>query len=103
MSDESVAPSPRSTDALLQWRQVFEHLDQVRRGVAMDSAFCAMARSQKDLLGALPVRYATVLSDLLDRLESSALFTEESCSFSRKDLLESLQMWLDKARQRLPG
>jgi len=38
------------------------------------------------------------LAGLLTRLESSALFTEESCSFSHQDLLGSLQMWCDKAR-----
>jgi MFS family permease len=49
------------------------------------------------LAAALPERFGEVLSQLLNRLESSALFTEESCSFSRKDLLDSLQLWLDKA------
>jgi hypothetical protein len=44
---------------------------------------------------------SVVLLQLLDRLESSALFTEESCSFSQSDLLGSLQMWLDKARGQL--
>jgi hypothetical protein len=39
-----------------------------------------------------------VLLNLLDRLESSALFSEESCSFSQKDLVASLQMWVEKAR-----
>jgi len=38
-----------------------------------------------------------VLLNLLDRLEASALFTEESCSFSRRSLLDHLQAWLDKA------
>jgi hypothetical protein len=38
---------------------------------------------------------------LLNRLESSALFTDESCSFSRHDLLDSFQLWLDKAGQTL--
>jgi len=38
---------------------------------------------------------------LLDRLESSALFTEESCSFSQTDLLDSLAMVLDKAQAQL--
>ena len=42
-----------------------------------------------------------VLNQLLDRLESSALFSEESCSFSQRDLLDSLQTWLDKARGQL--
>ncbi len=38
---------------------------------------------------------------LLNRLESSALFSDESCSFSRHDLLDSVQLWLDKAGQTL--
>ena len=41
---------------------------------------------------------ATALQQLLDRLESSALFSEESCSFSQKELLDSLQLWMDKAQ-----
>jgi hypothetical protein len=52
---------------------------------------------------ALPARFDEVLQPLLDRIEASALFSEESCSFSQKDLLASLQMWADKARLRLSG
>lgn len=59
------------------------------------------ARAQRALLAALPPRYGEVLLNLLDRLEASALFTEESCSFSRKDLLDHLQGWVDQARTRL--
>ena len=59
------------------------------------------ARTSTDLLGALPPRYGEVLLNLLDRLESSALFSEESCSFSQKDLLDNLQVWVDKARAQL--
>jgi len=50
---------------------------------------------------ALPARFDEVLQPLLDRIEASVLFSEESCSFSQKDLLASLQMWVDKARLRL--
>ena len=50
---------------------------------------------------ALPEKFGIVLGDLLDRLEASALFSEESCSFSQKDLLDSLQLWADKAGARL--
>jgi hypothetical protein len=32
-------------------------------------------------------------------LESSSLFTEESCSFSKKDLAAALSLWLQKAHQ----
>ena len=50
---------------------------------------------------ALPARFDEVLHPLLDRIEASALFSEESCSFSQTDLMASLQLWADKARARL--
>ncbi|MEY2891351.1 MAG: hypothetical protein RJA98_1259 [Pseudomonadota bacterium] len=50
---------------------------------------------------ALPARYLEVLQRLLDPLESAALFTEESCSFSQADLASALTQWFDKA-QALP-
>ncbi len=46
----------------------------------------------------LPSRYRTVLEQLLGSLESSAMFSEESCSFSHADLAESLGQWLQHAR-----
>jgi hypothetical protein len=72
-------------------------LARVRDGSLGAQAFSTLARAQDQLLAALAPRYTDVLHQLLDRLESSALFTEESCSFSQKDLLDSLQMWQDKA------
>lgn len=66
------------------------------------AAFCRLARDQQTLLSQLPDRYAQVWLGLIDRLESSALFAEESCSFSQRDLLDSLQMWLGKAAGQLP-
>lgn len=48
-------------------------------------------------LNGLPPRYGVVLEDILQRMESSALFTEESCSFSVKDMRDGLQLWLEKA------
>ncbi len=65
------------------------------------TAFANLARGQQALAQALPERFNEVLLNLLDRLESSALFTEESCSFSHAGLLESLQMWIDKAQLQL--
>ncbi|MBN9339604.1 MAG: hypothetical protein J0H52_05930 [Comamonadaceae bacterium] len=64
-------------------------------------AFSTRARAHTALLAALPPRYTAVLHGLLDRLEAGALFTEESCSFSHQDLVDSLQLWLDKARATL--
>ena len=52
---------------------------------------------------ALPARFDVVLQPLLDRIEASALFSEESCSFSQRDLLDSLQLWAEKARAKLPS
>jgi hypothetical protein len=49
----------------------------------------------------LPEKFGIVLGNLLDRIESSALFSGESCSFSQKDLFDNLQLWADKARARL--
>lgn len=47
---------------------------------------------------ALPPRYHEVLERILTQLESSALFTEESCSFSQTDIVNALGEWLTKAR-----
>ena len=49
----------------------------------------------------LPAQFGDVLAQLLDHIEASALFSEESCSFSQKDLMASLQLWADKARAKL--
>ena len=76
----------------------FHELRSDRLGV---HAFSTLARDSATLLQALPPRYGDVLHQLLDRLESSALFTDESCSFSQRDLLDHLQTWLDKARGQL--
>lgn len=89
-------PTPDHAVASLQ-----TGLDALRQGRLAPAAFSTQARTQHTLLAELPERYTTVLHDLLDRLESSALFAEESCSFSQHDLLDSLQLWLDKARQQL--
>lgn len=51
----------------------------------------------------LPPRYAAVLEKLLAPLEASALFSEESCSFSRTDLADSLAQWLQHARAAATG
>lgn len=46
----------------------------------------------------LPDRYLDVLERVLNQLESSALFTEESCSFSPADMAAALSDWLTRAR-----
>lgn len=76
-------------------------LAAARSGSLGAHAFGDLARGQQPLLQALPDRYREVLLQLLDRLEASALFTEESCSFSRSDLLDNLELWIDKAQRQL--
>ncbi len=76
---------------------------QLRQGQLRVELLVAQAHGLQRLPAELPERFATVLHGLLNRLESSALFSEESCSFSQVDLLDSLQMWLDKAQAHLPN
>ncbi len=76
-------------------------LQQLRSGTLTVTAFSQLARAQDALLAALPPPFGPVLQQLLDRLESAALFSEESCSFSQSDLLDSLQQWLEHAQRQL--
>ncbi|MFZ6775585.1 hypothetical protein ACO0LD_02050 [Undibacterium sp. Ji83W] len=61
------------------------------------SRFCQIWRGQTALLTDLPPQFGEVMENLLSRLESRSLFTEESCSFSQADLIAQLGMWLEKA------
>ena len=81
--------------------QIQTGLDELRAGRLNVPQFSAQARPAQAVLDRLPARYGEVWQQLLDRLESSALFSEESCSFSQKDLLDNLQVWLDKAAGQL--
>ncbi len=76
-------------------------LTDLQAGQIDTRRFVALARDQTELLEQLPPRYAEVLHGLLDRLESSALFDAESCSFSQRDLTDSMRLWLDKAASQL--
>ncbi len=95
------SPTLSSLDHVAALQALQSGLDGLRNDTLKAAAFSELVQGQQHLLSALPPRFAEVLWQLLSRLESSALFTEESCSFSRNDLLDSLQMWLDKAAQAL--
>jgi hypothetical protein len=62
-----------------------------------------LARRLRGLIlpAALPPKFGEVLGEIVDRIESSALFDDESCSFSQSDLLGALELWAQKARERL--
>lgn len=87
--------------AVQQLGAIAARIEALRGGGGSVTTLSDDARASTELLGALPPRYGEVLLNLLDRLESSALFSEESCSFSQKDLLDNLQVWVDKARGQL--
>lgn len=55
---------------------------------------CRHFRQAAAARGDLPERYTAVLERLLQPLEASALFSEESCAFSRTDLARGLQEWV---------
>ena len=76
-------------------------LVDLRSNALSDRAFIQTARSQEALFKALPPKFEQVWLELVDRLESSALFSEESCSFSQTDLLDNLALVLDKAEAKL--
>lgn len=50
---------------------------------------------------ALPPKFAEVLADIADRMQSSALFDDDGCSFSQSDLLDALEVWHQRASDRL--
>jgi hypothetical protein len=50
---------------------------------------------------AIPEKWRTVLDGLLMRLESARLFTQDSCSFSRSELLATMREWLVWVQQQM--
>jgi len=87
--------------ASAQLTTLAQALQAFERGDHTAATLSTLARQQTTLLATLPPRYSEVLLNLLDRLESSALFSEESCSFSQKDLVANLTMWVEKAQATL--
>ena len=95
-------PVPSTTVlAAQQLQQLRSGFEQLSLQQLTPAVLSQQGRAATELLQALPPRYGEVLLNLLDRLESSALFTEESCSFSQKDLTDNLKLWADKAQTQL--
>ncbi|MBX3610434.1 MAG: hypothetical protein KF871_11120 [Hydrogenophaga sp.] len=90
--------NPTTHDALTAFRGTLQALQ------AQDIGAAEAARRLRDIgerLDTLPPRFGEVLQGLLDRLEFSALFDAESCSFSAHDLYDSLRFWVDQTERRL--
>lgn len=74
-------------------------LDAFRQGqMPLAELTLAWREAAKNHQPALPQRYQDVLERVLSQLESAALFTEESCSFSQGDMVDALGDWLARAR-----
>lgn len=86
-------------DPLLRIKKLTEALENEEFQNAGELVFAF--RQEKDLLHELPAVFEGALESILERLESTATFTEESCSFSQSDFLAALNIWLEKSRSYL--
>lgn len=87
--------------ALEQLNTIKTKLVQFQAGEIRTTELTDAARASLALTSSLPPQFGEVLNNILDRLESSALFTEESCSFSQTGLLENLEVWIEKVQLRI--
>ena len=74
---------------------------QAARAGTLDMGTLARRLRGLILPAALPPKFGEVLANIADRMESSALFDDDSCSFSQADLLEALEVWAQKANEKL--
>ncbi len=72
-------------------------LEAVRAGLADSATLVRSLRTANDMAAALTPRHRTALDEILTRMESGSLFSEESCSFSRGELQGALADWLAHA------
>lgn len=76
-------------------------LDQWASGVLEPDVVCARFRLAALEWNGLPERYESVLERLLQPLDTAAMLGDEGCGFSRPDLAQALEQWLEHAA-RLP-
>jgi len=84
----------------MEFESLQRDLEAARAGT-LDMGTLARRLRELNLPAALPPKYGEVLAKLADRMESSALFDGESCSFSQADLLGALEHWAQKAQEKL--
>lgn len=95
--DTPAAPAQPAQATLAHMSELLAQCEQQQCSVP------ELTRQWRDLAPSLglPPRYGAVLGAALDRLEASALFSEESCSFSQRDLLQTLHTWRTHAQLHL--
>jgi hypothetical protein len=83
------------------FNQLRDRASALRAGSCDARAFAQSVGEASTLIASLPPAYARTMNDIVTRLESAAMFGGESCSFSHTDLYNALDMWLEKAREKL--
>lgn len=85
--------SARNSEALARMRATLE------QHVAGSLPAQELVRAWRDAGGGLtlPPVYGQAMEELLRRLEMSAVFAQDSCSFSSSAVTDQLARWLDKA------
>lgn len=76
-------------------------LDQLDAGTLRPDVLCARFRMATLQWSSLPPRYGSVLERLLQPLDVAVMLGDESCSYSRAEVVQALRDWLDHA-ERLP-
>lgn len=85
--------SGANTDTLARMRSA---LDQ-HTGGSLPAAELVKAWRETATALTLPRVYGQAMEELLRRLEMSAVFAQDSCSFSSTAVTDQLRRWLDKA------
>jgi hypothetical protein len=73
----------------------------LKQGELDAKRFVQTVADSSELIAVLPPAFERVMADIVTRLEASALFGGESCSFSHNELYHALDHWLERARVRL--
>lgn len=86
---------------ILELAPTVEHLqrtlDALEAGSLAPDVVCARFRVATLRWPGLPQRYETVLERLLQPLDTATMLGDESCSFSRSEVVAALRQWLDHA------
>lgn len=82
-------------------RVAFLNQSLENEGFESTDALVKAFRHEKALLAELPAVFEAALETILERMESTAMFSEETCSFSQNDMLIALSIWLEKTKSYL--
>jgi hypothetical protein len=90
----------------MQYESLFNQLRgraaELRAGACDARAFAQAVYDATPMIGSLPPAYERAFAEIVTRLESAALFGNESCSFSHSELYDALDTVLEKARKNSP-